>query len=1114
MFRGVPSLIAVALASSAGGGADEVPRLRAGEFVSVTFVPPHADLAVRFAATGGAHYALLGSSVDCDVAVAVRDGNDVEIARADGGGIASDAVLDWRVPATGDYRVVLSARKGASGTGTLLALRAPFDPTVADPAAAERDFWERAIDSAESRGDAARAEQAERELANLERDTGGAAARLARKLARDELSAAIDAVTAAADGMALGAALVRLEGAVDGATKDPSPSGAASRLLDRAAGVATAEGSFELALRAAEGARMLGAALFPTDSLERARLEVSLGDARAGLRDVAAAREHHDRALAILDRVADPDCEERVRALHNRGLASLTSGDLAAAAADLEQVVDAVERTGSGASDRARHARLNLALARIRTGRTLEARSILTRLLPELEREAAASRGLLRQAQLLLGIACADLGDSARALQFAGSALASAERDLPAGHPELQSIQHNLAQMLAAADRYEEALPILEQILAAREAALQDSDPRVQNARIAVARAAAHVGDSVRCADLFQRACAVLEAGLPETAAALADARARHAASLWQCGDFAAAERAIAPLLEPGAAAPATRAGGLTIEMSAARIYSALGDVERARAMAAVAAEQLSDRLDGARGLPARARRELAHDAGGELATLLAVLRDLPADAALTRRLFELAEIRRILATGDGGRAGAGANSARLAAARAELSALAAPAPVTSDTAARAARVAALSALIDQLEDQAAGGAAAAGQELRAVDCAALAAALGPREALVTYCVCSARRPNARAAESFLFAFVLDAGGGLAALNLGPLPRVEAAIDAWRAAVHPSGTVRGIGRVGDRGAALEPAGEELRRRLLDPVLAAAGDVRTLHVCRDGAPALVPLDALPYGSGVVGDRFEIRVETSVQHLLAPAPPVAGPPELLAVAAVDYGEAGASLGEAFEALPATGAEAAAVAAAFAAVPGAKTTLLSGAAATRDAWIREAPSARFLHLATHGWSALKVQADAGALAVAFAELAPLALCGLAFAGANQGTDLAGRAVGIATGEDVVGLDLTRCELAVLSSCDSASGLARSGMGSLSLAAALHSAGARSVVSSLWKVDDDAARALMAEFYRRLFELGESKAQALWNAKLALRDAGAPLAAWAGWVLSGEAE
>ena len=80
-----------------------------------------------------------------------------------------------------------------------------------------------------------------------------------------------------------------------------------------------------------------------------------------------------------------------------------------------------------------------------------------------------------------------------------------------------------------------------------------------------------------------------------------------------------------------------------------------------------------------------------------------------------------------------------------------------------------------------------------------------------------------------------------------------------------------------------------------------------------------------------------------------------------------------------------------------------------------------------------------------------------APETLCGLAFAGANRGKDALGRVPGILTAEELAGLDLSECELAVLSACETNVGVRRAGQGIRSLQAALHAAGARLTVTDI---------------------------------------------------------
>ena len=142
----------------------------------------------------------------------------------------------------------------------------------------------------------------------------------------------------------------------------------------------------------------------------------------------------------------------------------------------------------------------------------------------------------------------------------------------------------------------------------------------------------------------------------------------------------------------------------------------------------------------------------------------------------------------------------------------------------------------------------------------------------------------------------------------------------------------------------------------------------------------------------------------------------------------------------------------------------------------------------------------------------------MSPMFLCGLALAGAKLPEDAIGRAPGLITADEPSKLDLSNCELAVLSACDTNVGDRRAGQGVASLRKALQMAGARPVITSLWKMPDEATKELMLDFYRRLWVEKEPKHQALWEAKSKLREAkddrGAPKYTtrdWAAWVLTG---
>ena len=76
---------------------------------------------------------------------------------------------------------------------------------------------------------------------------------------------------------------------------------------------------------------------------------------------------------------------------------------------------------------------------------------------------------------------------------------------------------------------------------------------------------------------------------------------------------------------------------------------------------------------------------------------------------------------------------------------------------------------------------------------------------------------------------------------------------------------------------------------------------------------------------------------------------------------------------------------------------------------------------------------------------------------------------------------------------DLLVLSSCDSATGKTLKGEGVMSLARAFQFAGARSIVATLWPVDDEVTGLFMERFYQYL-ATGLDKGSALKNAQLSL--------------------
>ncbi|MEQ1641821.1 MAG: CHAT domain-containing protein [Pyrinomonadaceae bacterium] len=87
----------------------------------------------------------------------------------------------------------------------------------------------------------------------------------------------------------------------------------------------------------------------------------------------------------------------------------------------------------------------------------------------------------------------------------------------------------------------------------------------------------------------------------------------------------------------------------------------------------------------------------------------------------------------------------------------------------------------------------------------------------------------------------------------------------------------------------------------------------------------------------------------------------------------------------------------------------------------------------------------------------------------------------------------QDVYGLNL-RSDLVVLSACETGIGKEVRGEGLMSLNNAFLQAGAKTVVSSLWKVDDTATKQLMTNFYQAIATEGLTASAALRKAQIAM--------------------
>ena len=176
-----------------------------------------------------------------------------------------------------------------------------------------------------------------------------------------------------------------------------------------------------------------------------------------------------------------------------------------------------------------------------------------------------------------------------------------------------------------------------------------------------------------------------------------------------------------------------------------------------------------------------------------------------------------------------------------------------------------------------------------------------------------------------------------------------------------------------------------------------------------------------------------------------------------------------------------------------------------------------IRGMNSPAILHVATHGFFMESAGYAEGRSFNGIEKTRnenPLLRSGLLLAGAQltvdgEGTD--NDHDGILTAYEAMSLNLDSTDLVVLSACETGLGEIRNGEGVYGLQRAFQTAGAQSVLMSLWKVDDQATQELMTEFYRQWLKHGD-KAEALDEAQQKLRASFPHPYYWGAFVLVGE--
>ncbi len=177
-----------------------------------------------------------------------------------------------------------------------------------------------------------------------------------------------------------------------------------------------------------------------------------------------------------------------------------------------------------------------------------------------------------------------------------------------------------------------------------------------------------------------------------------------------------------------------------------------------------------------------------------------------------------------------------------------------------------------------------------------------------------------------------------------------------------------------------------------------------------------------------------------------------------------------------------------------------------------------VKKERSPRVMHLATHGYflEDEHKNSQTSSFQTQYVGQNPLLRSMLFFTGAQNTLDHApapGREDGILTAYEAQNLHLENTDLVVLSACNTGLGKIENGEGVMGLQRAFQVAGAKTVIMSLWSVDDAVTQLLMSTFYENWLA-GKSKAVAFRAAQQRVKEKYPQPFFWGAFVLVGRSE
>lgn len=191
-----------------------------------------------------------------------------------------------------------------------------------------------------------------------------------------------------------------------------------------------------------------------------------------------------------------------------------------------------------------------------------------------------------------------------------------------------------------------------------------------------------------------------------------------------------------------------------------------------------------------------------------------------------------------------------------------------------------------------------------------------------------------------------------------------------------------------------------------------------------------------------------------------------------------------------------------------------------IFTGKNATESA-LKNLNSPQILHIATHGFFLENLEKDTkDSKMIGFDKNKvfnnPLLRSGLLFTNAKKAFLEDNGSDGILTAYEAMNLNLDNTDLVVLSACKTGLGDLKNGEGVYGLQRAFQTAGAKTVLMSLWVVNDEVTMKLMSAFYKNWILGKQTKREAFKNAQIEIQkmDKGKYKSPyyWGGFVMVGE--